>query len=64
MWTLRAAETIGIKLEEKEFNNIKAIIQNAINNTDYSQLENVKNECWQNIGSSTKSIVDYVTGQN
>ena len=64
MWTLRAAEKIGIKLEEKEFNNIKAIIQNAINNTDYSQLENVKNECWQNIGSSTKSIVDYVTGQN
>ena len=64
MWTLRAAEKIGIKLEEKEFNNIKTIIQNAINQKDFSQLENVKNECWQNIGNSAKSIVDYVTGES
>ena len=63
MWTLRAAEKIGIKLEEKEFSNLKSIIQNAIN-TKSSNIEVVKNECWQNIGNSAKCIVDYVTGES
>lgn len=62
MWVFKAAERIGIELQEEQFPNLKTIIENAINNSKSStNLEEVRNECWQNIGNSAKAIVEYIT---
>lgn len=61
MWVLRTAEKIGVKLEEKEFENIKAIIDGALSSSELSQArKEVADECWQNRGNAAKAIVDYV----
>ncbi len=62
MWTFRAAEKIGIKLEEKDFHKIGEIIRNAMASERMSEeREKVKKECWQNIGGAAKAIFEYAT---
>lgn len=64
-WLFEAAERIGLKLEEKDFGNIKKIILDILNNLELQEArEKVKRECWSNIGNSTKLIVDYITESN
>ena len=60
-WQFETIEKFGIKLEEKDFSNIKEIIQNA---SDSEQLksarEKAKQEAWFNIGHSAEHIVDFL----
>ena len=60
-WQFETIEKFGIKLEEKDFSNIKEIIQNA---SDSEQLksarEKSKQEAWFNIGHSAEHIVDFL----
>lgn len=61
MWVLRTAEKIGVKLEEKDFDNIKSIIDGALSSSELSQARNeVADECWQNRGNAAVAIVDYI----
>lgn len=62
MWILRAAEKMGLKLEEKDFGNIKEVINNALSSTSLQEARNeIKEECWAQVGNAAKNIVDFIT---
>lgn len=64
-WTFKILPKIATKLDEKDFPNIKNLIDNIIN--DKSLVKNreiVREECWSNIGKSAKLTVDYLIEKN
>ncbi len=61
MWSLRVLPKLGIKLEEKDFKNIKQVLLNAMDSRDIAEeREEVKAVCLSHIGESRKTIVDYL----
>lgn len=62
LWRFSAAQRIGIKLKESDFEKLKEIILNSFNDKEmFSQREKVKDECWQHRGTSAAKIVDFIT---
>ena len=60
-WQFETVENFGIKLEEKDFSNIKDIIQNASDSKELKEArEQAKKEAWFNIGHSAEHIVDFL----
>ena len=60
-WQFETVEKFGIKLEEKDFSNIKDIIQNASDSKELKEArEQAKKEAWFNIGHSAEHIVDFL----
>ncbi len=61
IWELRSLPKFGVKLEEKDFERIGEVIQSAMNSKNLQQgREDVRAECWENIGGSAKAIFDYL----
>lgn len=61
IWQFKTLREIGIKLEEKDFPNIKEIIQNASDNPLLKELRHrARDEGWMGIGISGKLTVDYM----
>lgn len=61
MWSLRVLDMLGIKLEEKDFGNIKEIIQKAMESHNITEeREKVRAMCLSHPGESRKMIVDYL----
>ena len=61
IWQFETINKIGIKLEEKDFANLKNVILNASDNPELSELrKKAKNEAWQHIGEAGKLTVDYM----
>lgn len=64
IWSLRVLPKIGIKLEEKDFSNMKEIIDKALSSKELEQGRNeVKSECWNFEGESAKRTVDFLTNK-
>lgn len=62
MWALKILPEIGFKLEEKDFNSIKDLINKTITNKEMNNARaKIRNEAWANREKSAKSIVDYLT---
>ena len=60
-WHLRVLPEIGVKLKEEDFPSIGQIIKNTLNSKTLEQnRQRLKDEVWQNKGSSAKSTVDYL----
>lgn len=65
LWIFQNLDKIGIKLNEADFGNMKAIIDCAIDSKILqSGREEVREECWANIGSSAKTVFDYLTAKH
>lgn len=61
MWTFRVLPKLGKQLKDDDLNSIKQVIDELIDNKELSNLRDiVRNECWANIGNSTRLIVDYL----
>ena len=52
---------LGVKLEEKDFPNIKQIIDSTIESTEFSNgRKEISLQAWQNKGKCASSTVDYL----
>jgi len=61
IWQFETVKKIGIKIEEKDFANIKDVIQNASDNPELAKLRHkARDEAWMNIGQAGKLTVDYM----
>lgn len=62
IWSLRVLPKIGVKLEEKDFDKMKEVIDGALASKELAAgREEVKAEAWRYIGESAKRTVDYLT---
>jgi hypothetical protein len=60
-WRLHILPTIGRKLDEKDFQNIRQVIEEALSDESYSiGRENLKNMAWMYQGESARKVVDYL----
>lgn len=60
-WNLVTLPRLGIKLEEKDFDNMKEMIDNTISSTSLSaERQKAKEEFWNYPGEAGKRITDYM----
>ena len=60
-WSLRKLPQIGIKLDEKDFDDMGNIITEALNSKELSKgREELENECWNYQGQAGARCVDYL----
>ena len=61
LWQFAVLEKMGIKLEEKDFENIKTVIQNASDSPKLAEERKIAKEtAWQNEGAAGARIADYM----
>ncbi len=61
MWEFETLPKIGIKLSENNFNDIKNIIDKALESTELQNGRNeVRNECWMKRGKSAEETFNYL----
>ena len=61
LWRFEALKKLGVKLEEKDFPNIKQIIDLTIESTEFSNgRKEISLQAWQNKGKCALSTVDYL----
>ena len=61
MWTLRVLPKIGLELDESQFANMKDVILKTIENpVSQNGIDEVRSECWSEIGRSATNVVDYL----
>ena len=61
IWILRVLPKLGVKLEEKDFDIIKTVLENAINSLELERgRKEVRNVCWSCDKESSKLAVDYL----
>lgn len=61
IWSLRAVEKIGVQLEEKDFGNLKCLIDECIiNRTLENKRNEIINECWAEIGKGAENTVSWL----
>ena len=61
IWQFSTLKKIGIKLEEKDFSDIKNVIQNAADSEELKSLRHkAREEAWEYIGESGKRTVDFM----
>lgn len=62
LWTFKALPRLGKQLKAEDFPNIKAVIDDCIENSKYEEeRKKVCDETWAHRGESAKLIVDYLT---
>ena len=60
-WGEKVLTDIGVQLKEEDFDNLEAVIKNALNSEILSKgRDKVRSECWENVGQSAKSTVEYL----
>ena len=60
-WGEKVLTDIGVQLKEEDFDNLEAVIKNALTSQTLSEGRNkVRSECWENVGQSAKNVVDYL----
>ncbi len=63
-WVFRVLPKLGNKLEEKDFGNIKQIIDQTIASKEFKKnIEILKDEAWMHRGESAKRTVDYLVSK-
>lgn len=61
LWQFSVLEKMGIKLEEKDFANIKEVIQNASDSPELAEQRKIAKEtAWMNIDKAGEKIADYM----
>ena len=61
MWEFKILPEVGTPLEEKDFSNLKEVIDNTLNSEKLSLgREKVRSECYANVGESVINAVEYI----
>ena len=61
MWEFKILPEVGTPLEEKDFSNLKEVIDNTLNSEKLSLgREKVRSECYANVGKSVINAVEYI----
>ncbi len=61
IWQFETVRKIGIKIEEKDFPNIKDVIENASDSPKLREARSkARDEAWQHIGEAGKLTADYM----
>ena len=61
MWSLQMLPTLGFQLSESDFCNMKNRIDEALASSDLQAgRDEVRSDCWANIGNGAKNTVDYL----
>lgn len=62
VWRLQIVPEIGYWLDEKDFPQIKQIIEKALTSTEFkANIKRISDEAWQNKGHAAEAVVDYLT---
>lgn len=60
-WQFTTLDRIGVKLDEKDFMNLKTLIDSTLYSSELSQeRENVRKEVWKYPGESGKRVADFL----
>ena len=63
-WLLHTLPRLGKKLDEKDFGNMKEIIDDVLTNDLYSKgREESRKEGWDHVGEAAVRVVDYIEGK-
>lgn len=61
MWKFKVLPSIGVKLDESQFSDMKAVIEKTINDKTLQQgRDSARKTAWENIGNSAKLTADYM----
>ncbi len=61
-WTFQAVKKYAVQFSESDFPNFRELILSALNSSVVKLgIQEVKDDCLQNIGGAAKAIVDYFT---
>jgi hypothetical protein len=61
IWQFSTVKKIGIKIEEKDFENIREVIQNASDSPELAAArKKAREEAWMNIGQAGKLTADFM----
>lgn len=61
MWSLRILPSIGVPLKEEDFDRIREVIDDAVNNKGLAEgREKARGETWSNPGRAASLTVDYM----
>lgn len=61
IWSLRVLPKIGIMLQEKDFDNLKNVINSALNSSALEQgRKEIAEEAWKHTGESAMRVADYM----
>ena len=61
MWIFRTLPKIGLELCETQFPIMKNVIMETLENSVFHNgIDEVRSECWSEIGQSAKNVVDYL----
>ena len=61
IWSLRVLPKIGIMLQEKDFDNLKNVIDSALNSSALEQgRKEIAEEAWKHTGESAMRVADYM----
>lgn len=65
LWRFKVLPDLGIKLEQKDFGNLKEIIDNLMQNESFQKgREKIRNEAWEYQGEGAKHTVDYLIAKH
>ena len=65
MWTFKALPKLGKQLKDEDLNDIKTLIDSCLDSEEMKMSrEEIKKECWSNIGNSAKLIADYMINKH
>ena len=61
IWQFSTVKKIGIKIEEKDFENIKSVIENASDSPKLAEARHIaRDEAWMHIGEAGKLTADWM----
>ena len=62
VWRLQIVPEIGYWLDEKDFPQLKQLIEKALKSTEFkANIRRISAEAWQNKGKAAEAVVDYLT---
>ena len=65
LWRFKVLPDLGVKLEQKNFGNLKVIIDNLMQNESFQKgREKIRNEAWEHQGEGAKRTVDYLIAKH
>jgi CDP-glycerol glycerophosphotransferase (TagB/SpsB family) len=64
LWRFEVLPDLGVKLERKDFSNLKGIIDNLMRDESFQKgREKIRAQAWQFQGQGAKRTVDYLTAK-
>ena len=61
MWKFKILPTLGVKLDESQFSDMKSLIEKTVSNEELKAgRDNARKVAWENIGKSAELTADYM----